>query len=151
VVSSSRRRAMSPRFLNSRRVSSSLLFPDPIGVVHFGGIHDRSKFQNSNFNWSRPRNLQWRPVRVQGPAGPLGPPAFRCHFCKVRGHLELFCPSKKSSFGFPLASFRAFGSRAILVGNKKSPDHSTWFRSPAVSLIGGPLVIVASRSSPERY
>jgi hypothetical protein len=56
----------------------------------------------------------------------------------VRGHLELFCPSKKSSFGFPLASFPAFGSRAILVGNRKSPDHSTWFRSPAVSLIGGP-------------
>jgi hypothetical protein len=136
--SSSRRRVVSPRFSNYRRVSSSLLFPDPIGEVHGGGIRDCSKFQNSNFNWSRPRNLQWRPVRVRGPAGPLGLPAFRCHFCKVRGHLELFFPSKKSSFGFPLASFPAFWSRAILVGNQKSSDHSTWFRSPVVSLIGGP-------------
>jgi hypothetical protein len=149
--SSSQRRAVSPRFSNSRRVSSSLLFPDPIGEVHGGRIRDCYKFQNSNFNWSRTRNLQWRPVRVRGPAGPLGPPVFRCHFCKVRGHLELFCPSKKSSFGFPLASFPAFGSRAILVGNRKSLDHSTWFRSPVVSLIGGPLAIVASRSSPGRY
>jgi hypothetical protein len=48
--SSSRRRAVSPRFSNSRRVSSSLLFPNPIGVVHGDEIHDCSNFQNSNFN-----------------------------------------------------------------------------------------------------
>jgi hypothetical protein len=35
------------------RFSSS----DPIGVVHGGGMHDRSNFQNSNFNWYRRRNL----------------------------------------------------------------------------------------------
>jgi hypothetical protein len=149
--SSSRRRVVPPRISNSRRVSSSQLIPDTIGEVHGGGIRGRSKFQNSNFNSSWPRNLQWRPVRIRGPAGPLGPPAFRCHFCKVRVHLELFCPSKKSSFGFPLASFPAFGSHANLVGNRKSSDHSTWFRSPMVSLNGGPLAIVASRSSPGRY
>jgi hypothetical protein len=126
--SSSRRRAVSPWFSSS----------DPIGKVHGGGIHDRSKFQNLNFNRSRPRNLHWRLVSARGPVGLLGPSAFRCHFCKERGHLELFCPSKKSSFGFPLASFPAFGSRAILVGNRKSLDHSPWFRSPVVSLTGGP-------------
>jgi hypothetical protein len=113
--SSSQWRAVSPRFLSY----------DPIGDVLGGGIHDRSNFQNSNFNRSRLRNLQWRPVRARGPVGLLGPSAFRCLFCKVRGHLELFCPSKKSPFGFPLASFPVFGSRAILVGNRKSPDHST--------------------------
>jgi hypothetical protein len=75
---------------------------------------------------------------LRGPVGLLGPSAFRCLFCKVRGHLDLFCPSKKSIFSFPLASFPAFGSRAILVGNRNSPDHSTWFRSPMVSLTGGP-------------
>jgi hypothetical protein len=126
--SSSRRRAVSPWFSSSA----------PIGEVHGGGTHDRSNFQNSNFNRSRPRNLHWRPVRAQGPVGLLGPSTFHCHFCKVRGHLELFCPSKKSPFGFPLASFLAFGSRAILVGNRKSPDHSTWFRSTAMSMTGGP-------------
>jgi hypothetical protein len=108
--SSSRRRVVPPRISNSRRVFSSQLNPEPLGDVHSGGIRGRSKFQNSNFNWTWPRNLQWCPVRSRGPAGPLGPPAFRCHFYKVRGHLELFCPSKKSSFGFPLASFPAFGS-----------------------------------------
>jgi hypothetical protein len=83
-------------------------------------------------------------------------------FCKALGHLELFCPSKKSSFGFPLASFPAFGSRAILVGNRNSPDHSTWFRSPVVSLSGGPPyfscfeefareVLKKSESSPLQY
>jgi hypothetical protein len=126
--SSSWRRVVSPWFSSS----------DPIGEVHGGGIHDCSNFQNSNFNRSRLRNIHWRPVRARGPVGLLGPSGFRCLFCKVRGHLELFCPSKKSSFGFPLASFPAFGSQAILVGNQKSSDHSTWFRSPVVSLTGGP-------------
>jgi hypothetical protein len=116
------------------RFSSS----DPIGVVHGGGMHDRSNFQNSNFNRYRRRNLHWHPIQPRGPIGLLGPSAFRCFFCKALGHLELFCPSKKSFFGFPLASFPAFGSQAILVGNRNSPDHSTWFRSPMVSLSGGP-------------
>jgi hypothetical protein len=126
--SSSRRRIGSPRFSGS----------DPTGEVLGGRIYDRSKFQNSNSNWSRPRNLQWRPVRARGPVGLLGPSTFSCHFCKGRGHLDLFCPKKKTSFGSPLASFPAFGSRVILVGNQNSPDHSTWFRTPVVSLIGGP-------------
>jgi hypothetical protein len=57
--SSSRRRAVSPRFSS----------PDPIGEVHGGGIHDRSNFQNSNFNRSRLRNLHWRSVRSRGLLG----------------------------------------------------------------------------------
>jgi hypothetical protein len=52
--------------------------------------------------------------------------------------LELFCPSKKSSFGFPLTSFPAFESQASLVGKLKFLDHSSWFRFPAEPLIGGP-------------
>jgi hypothetical protein len=65
-----------------------------------------------------------------GNGGLLGPPAFRCHFCKVRGHLELFCPSKKSSFGFPLTLFPAFGSRANLVGKLKFPATVPGFAPP---------------------
>jgi hypothetical protein len=126
--SSSMGRVGSPRFLGS---NSS-------GVVLGGGIPNRSKFQISNSNWSRPRNLQWRPVRARGPVGLLGPPTLSCHFCKGRGHLDLFCPNKITSFGSPLTSFPAFGSRVTLVGNQNSPDHSTWFRTPVVSLIGGP-------------
>jgi hypothetical protein len=61
--SSSRRRAVSPRFSSY----------DPIGEVHGSGIHDRSNFQNSNFNRSRLRNLHWRPVRARGSVGLLGP------------------------------------------------------------------------------
>jgi hypothetical protein len=67
------------------------------GGVHGGGLRGRSNFQNLNSNWTRPRKFQWRPIRKRGPVGPLGPPAFLCQFCKARGHLELFCPSKKSS------------------------------------------------------
>jgi hypothetical protein len=126
--SSSKGRIGSPRFLGS---NSS-------GVVLGGGIPNRPKFQISNSSWSRPRNLQWRPVRARGPVGLLGPSSLSCHFCKGWGHLDLFCPNKKTSFGSPLTSFPAFGSRAILVGNQNSPDHSTWFRTPVVSLIGGP-------------
>jgi hypothetical protein len=126
--SSSKGRVGSPRFLGSNFS----------GVVHGGGIPDRSNFQISNSSWSRPRNLQWRHVRARGPVGLPGPTTFGCHFCKGRGHLDLFCPNKKTSFGSPLASFPAFGSRAILVGNQNSSDYSTWFRTPAMSLIGGP-------------
>jgi hypothetical protein len=126
--SSSRRRVGSPRFSGS----------NPTCAVLGGGIPDRSKFQNLNSNWSRPRNLQWRPMRARGPVGLLGPPTLSYHFCKGRGHLDLFCPNKKTSFGSPLASFPAFGSRAILVGNQNSPDHNSWFRTPVVSLNGGP-------------
>jgi hypothetical protein len=128
--SSSKGRIGSPRFLGS---NSS-------GVVLGGGIPNRSKFQISNSSWSRPRNLQWRPVRARGPVGLLGPPTLSCHFCKGRGHLDFFCPNKNTSFGSPLTSFPAFVVRAILVGNQNSPDHSTWFRTPLVSLIGGPPI-----------
>jgi hypothetical protein len=68
--SSSQRRVMPPRISNSMRVSSSQIIPDPIGEVLGGEIRDRSKFQNSNFNWSWPHNLHWHPVRVRGPTGP---------------------------------------------------------------------------------
>jgi hypothetical protein len=127
-----------PMIVPRRGDSSWVLYLDLNGDVHGGGLRGRSNFQNSNSNWTRPRNLQWRPIRKRGPAGPLGPPAFRCHFCKVRGHLELFCPSKKSSFGFPLTSFPAFESRASLVGKLKFLDHSSWFRFPVEPLIDGP-------------
>jgi hypothetical protein len=120
----------SPRFLD----------PNSSGVALGGGIPNRSKFQISNSSWSRPRNLQWRPVRARGPVGLPGPPTLSCHFCKGRGHLDFFCPSKYTSFGSSLTSFPAFGSRAFLVGNQNSPDHSTWFRTPVASLISGPPI-----------
>jgi hypothetical protein len=65
--SSSQRGAVSPQFPCSV----------PNGGALGGGIHDRSSFQNSNFNRSRLRNLQWRLVRAQGAcwaAGPVGLP-----------------------------------------------------------------------------
>jgi hypothetical protein len=121
-----------------RGASSSVIYPDFNGGVHGSGLRGRSNFQNSNSDWTRPRNLQWRPIWKRGPIGPLGPSAFLCQFCKAKGHLELFCPLKKSSFGFPLISFPSFEGRASLVGKLKFLDHSSWFRSPAEPLIGGP-------------
>jgi hypothetical protein len=128
--SSSKGRTGLPRFLD----------PNPSGIALGGRFPNRSKFQISNSSRSRPRNLQWRPVRARGPVGLPGSQTLCCHFCKGRGHLDFFCPSKNTSFGSPLTSFPAFGSRALLVGNQNSPDHSTWFRSPVASLIGGPPI-----------
>jgi hypothetical protein len=117
-------------------------FLDPIrsGVAIGGRPSNRSKFQNLNSGRSRPCNLQWRPVRARGPAGLPGSVTLCCHFCKGRGHVDFFCPSKFTSFGSPLTSFPAFGSRALLVGNQNSPDRSSWFRTPDVSLSGGPPI-----------
>jgi hypothetical protein len=81
--SSSMGRIGSPRFLD----------PNSSGVALGGGIPNRSKFQISNSSWSRPRNLQWRPVRARGPVGLPGPPTLSCHFCKGRGHLDFFVPA----------------------------------------------------------
>jgi hypothetical protein len=127
---SSKGRTGLPRFLD----------PYPSGVALGGRFPNRSKFQISNSGRSRPCNLQWRPVRARGPDGLPGSKTLCCHFCKGRGHLDFFCPSKVTSFGSPLTSFPAFGSRALLVGNQNSPDHSSWFRSPDTSLSGGPPV-----------
>jgi hypothetical protein len=82
--SSSKGRIGSPRFLD----------PNSSRVVLGGGIPNRSIFQISNSSWSRPRILQWRPVRARGPVGLLGPPTLSCHFCKGRGHLDFFVPTR---------------------------------------------------------
>jgi hypothetical protein len=135
-----------------RGASFSVIYSDLNGGVQSSGLRGRSNFQNSNSNWTRPRNLQWRPIRKRGSVGPpvglsdtcrlgssgVGPSAFICHFCKAKGHLELFCHLKKSYFGFPLILFPSFESRANSVGKLKFLDHSSWFRSPAEPLIRGP-------------
>jgi hypothetical protein len=122
------------------------------GGVHGSGLRGRSNLQNSNSDLTRPRNLQWRPIRKRGPVGPpfgpsgacrlgspdVGPSAFLCHFCKVKGHLDLFCHLKKTNFEFPLILFPSFESRTNSVGKLKFLDHNSWFRSPAEPLIGGP-------------
>jgi hypothetical protein len=141
-----------PMIAPRRGASSSVIHSDLNGGVCGSGLHGRSNFQNSKFNWTRPRNLQWRPIRKRGPIGPpvglsdacrlgspgVDPPAFLCQFCKAKGHLKLFCHLKKSSFRFPLILFPSFESRANSVGKLKFLDHSSWFRSPAEPLIGGP-------------
>jgi hypothetical protein len=88
--------------------------------------------------------------RCPGSPG-TGPSTFLCHFCKVKGHIELFCHLKKPSFGFPLNSFPSFESRSNLAGKLNLLDYSSWFRSPAVPLTGGPQSLVASKSSPGRF
>jgi hypothetical protein len=65
--------------------------------------------------------------------------------------MELFCHLKKPSFGFPLNSFPSFESRSNLAGKLNLLDYSSWFRSPAVPLTGGPQSLVASKSSPGRF
>jgi hypothetical protein len=68
----------------------------------------------------------------------MGPLTFLCHLCKVKGHLELFCHLKKPRFRFPLNSCPSFESRSNLAGKLKFLDYSSWFRSPSMSLTGGP-------------
>jgi hypothetical protein len=129
-LSASNGRTGLPRFLD----------PNCSGVAIGGRPSNRSKFQNLNSGRSRPCNLQWRPVRARGPAGLPGSKTPCCQFCKGRGHVDFFCPSKFTSFGSPLTSFPAFGSRALLVGNQNSPDRNSWFRTPDASLSGGPPI-----------
>jgi hypothetical protein len=66
-------------------------------------------------------------------------PAFQCHFCKVQGHLELFCNFKKMEFGFPLSSLPSFESSRILEGTSNLLDYSSWFRlTPGSLTVGSP-------------
>jgi hypothetical protein len=141
-----------PMNVPRRGASSSVIYSGLNGGVHGSGLRGRSNLQNSNSDLTRPRNLQCRPIRKRGPVGPsfgpsgacrlrspgVGPSAFLCHFCKAKGHLELFCHLKKTNFGFPLISFPSFESRTNSVGKLKFLDHNSWFRSPAEPLIGGP-------------
>jgi hypothetical protein len=111
---------------------------------HNGGMighgrrgRDARLFSNSNSDLPRARKLQWRPILWNGPftsgpglaasnfsvtAGSSGgvPSAFQCHFCKVQGHLELFCNLKKTNFGFPLSSFPSFEKVAFWKGRQIS-------------------------------
>jgi hypothetical protein len=83
-LSSSKGRTGLPRFLD----------PNPSGVALGGRFPNRSKFQISNSCRSRPRNLQWRPVRARGPVGLPGSQTLSCHFCKGWGHLDFFVPAR---------------------------------------------------------
>jgi hypothetical protein len=123
------------------------------GGVHGRGRRGRAVLENSNL--IRPRNLHWWPILSKGFVGPgsgpssssrlgstdVGPSAFLCHFCKVKGHMELFCRFKKQSFGFPLNLFPSFESRTNSAGKLKFLYYSSWFRSPAAPLPGGPPMI----------
>jgi hypothetical protein len=122
------------------------------------GHHGRDvrHFSNSNSGLSRDRKLQWRPILQNGPftsglgisasnisvmTGSSGAvtSAFQCHFCKVQGHLELFCNFKKTNFEFPLSSFPSFENSHILEGTSNSLDYSSWFRpTPGSLTVGSP-------------
>jgi hypothetical protein len=135
-----------------RRASSSVSYSGLNGGAHGRRRRGRAVLQNSNSNLIRPRNLQWRPILKRGSVGPrsrpstscrlgspgIGPSAFLCHFCNVKGHMELFCHLNKPSFRFPLNLFPSFESRSNFAGKLKFLDYSSWFRSPVVPLIGGP-------------
>jgi hypothetical protein len=100
------------------------------------------------------RKLQWRPILRNGPftsgpgfsasnisvtTGSSGAvlSAFQCLFCKVQGHLELFCNFKKMDFRFPLSSFPSFENSCILEGMSNFLDYSSWFRPTLGSMIVG--------------
>jgi hypothetical protein len=113
---------------------------------------DARHISNSTSNLPRARKLQCRPILRNGPftSGPAAsnisvttdssggdPSAFQCHFCKVKGHLELFCNLKKTDFGFPLSSFPSFEKSCILEGTLNFLDYSSWFRPLPGSLTDG--------------
>jgi hypothetical protein len=137
------------------RMFSAVSYSNLNGGVISRGRRGRAVHQDSNLNLPRPRNLQWRPILRNGPfasgSGPAaldisvssgssggGPSAFQCLFCKVKGHLELFCNLKKTKFRFPLSSFPSFERRSILEGTLKFLDYSSWFRPLPGSLTAGP-------------
>jgi hypothetical protein len=156
----------SRNFINAKNSAIPMNVPprQTFSVVSYsslnGGVISRGRrrcavHQDSNLNLPRPRNLQWRSILRNGPfaSGPrplaldisvssgsfgVGPLDFRCHFCKVKGHLELFCNLKKTNFGFPLSSFPSFERRSNLEGTLKFVDYSSWFRPLPGSLTAGP-------------
>jgi hypothetical protein len=138
-----------------RRTFSTVSYSSLNGGMISRGHRGCAVHQDLNLNIPRPRNLQWRPILRNGPfaSGPgpsaldisvssgssgVGPSAFRCHFCKVKGHLELFCNLKKTNFGFPLSSFPSFERRSNLEGTLKFLDYSSWFSPLLGSLTPGP-------------
>jgi hypothetical protein len=153
------------------RLSPSVRFPRHNGSLIRRGRQGRDDrpFSNSNVGLPGICKLHWRPILRNRPflSGPgpsassismkaglsgAAPSTFLCHFCKVKGHLELFCNLKKTVFGFPLASFPSFESNCLLEGTSHFPVHGSWFRpTPGSLALLGPLpYLPASRSSPER-
>lgn len=149
---STNNKAFSMNVLPCRAFSLVSTYSGINGGIYSRGHRGRAGFWNSNLNLFRPRSLQWWPILKRGSVGPMagpsalghsgslgqGPFDFICQFCKVRGHLELFCHLKKQRFGFPLKSFPSFESRSNLAGNFKILDYSSWFCSTSGSLTSGP-------------
>jgi hypothetical protein len=147
-----------PMNIPSRRISPSVSYSNHNGGMSRRGRHGRDvrHFSNSNSGLSAARKLQWRPILRNGPfsSGPgfsasnisvttgssgAVPSAFQCHFCKVQGHLELFCNFKKTDFRFPLSSFPSFENSCILEGMSNFLDYSSWFRpTPGSLTVGSP-------------
>jgi hypothetical protein len=138
-----------------RRTFSAVSYSNHNGGVISRGRRGRAAHQDSNSNLPRPHKLQWRPILRNGPfatrPGPValdisvssgsssgGPSAFQCHFCKVKGHLELFYNLKKTNFRFSLSLFPSFERRSNLEGMLNFLDYSSWFRPLLGSLTAGP-------------
>jgi hypothetical protein len=135
------------------RLSPSVTFHRHNGslIRHGHEGRDDCPFSNSNAGLPGIRKLHWRPILRNRPflsrPGPsassismkagfsgVAPSVFLCHFCKVKGHLELFCNLKKTVFRFPLALFPSFESNCLLEGTSHFPVHSSWFRPSPGSL-----------------
>jgi hypothetical protein len=143
-----------------RRLSSSVGLPRHKGSVIRRDRQGRDdcpfSISNSIAGLPRTRRLHWRPILRNGPfmtgpglsaspipgkAGLFGTvsSAFLCQYCKVKGHLELFCNLKKTEFGFPLSSFPSFESNCLLEGSSHFPDFGSWFRpTPGSLTVGAP-------------
>jgi hypothetical protein len=144
------------------RLSPSVRFPMHNGSLIRRGRQGRDDRPFSNSNASLPgiRKLHWRPILRNRPfmSGPgpsassisvkaglsgVAPSAFLCHFCKVKGHLELFCNLKKMVFRFLLASFPSFESKCLLEGTSHFPVYGSWFRPTLGSMTAGAPPIFA--------
>jgi hypothetical protein len=146
----------------SLRLSSSVRFPRHNGSLIGRGRQGRDDrpFSNSNAGLPGIHKLHWWPILRNGPfmsgpdpsassisvkAGLSGatPSAFLCHYCNVKGHLELFCNLKKTVFGFPLASFPSFESNCHLEGTSHFSGYGSWFHPTPGSLKAGAPPIFA--------
>jgi hypothetical protein len=148
-----------------RRLSSSVGLSRHKGSMIGRGRQGRDdcpfSISNSIAGLPRIRRLHWRPILRNGPfmtepglsaspipgkAGLSGmvSSAFLCQYCKVKGHLELFCNLKKTAFGFPLSSFPSFESNCLLEGSSHFPDFGSWFRpTPGSLTIGAPPIFAS--------